>query len=131
MTCNAMGTLLAENRKIPTSLFDFMLVDEAGTILPSKMIVLGAAKRAMLFGDVKQLKPVFAYNIGFERKAIAHLFNFNESQINLVCDYYSCADNSNNKHYHENRSMNALDIANQSTLFFMPHNRSVLECPYL
>ena len=32
-----------------------MLIDEAGTIPPSKMIILNCAKRVMFFGDTKQL----------------------------------------------------------------------------
>lgn len=134
MTCNGMGSIIGEKNQsgefvTPKDLFEFMLIDEAGTITPSKMIILSAAKRAMFFGDVKQLKPVYPYTVDFEDKVLERFFESPKDR-NIVMDYYSCADDSNiasGEIELAGRSSNAMDIANQSSLFFMPYDNSKLE----
>lgn len=133
MTCNGMGSIIGEKNQsgevvTPKDLFEFMLIDEAGTITPSKMVVLSAAKRVMFFGDVKQLKPVYPYTVDFEDRVLERFFE-SQSDRNIVMDYYSCADNSNmisTEIELAGRSSNAMDVANQSSLFFMPYNNSRL-----
>lgn len=134
MTCNGMGSIISEKdgsgeTSTPEDLFDFMLIDEAGTITPSKMIVLSAAKRVMFFGDVKQLKPVFPYTVDFEYRVLERFFE-SQRDRNMVVDYFSCSDNSDLAQDGEGaivRSSNAMSIANQSSIFFMPYNNSKLE----
>ncbi|MGA9047154.1 AAA domain-containing protein [Sulfuricurvum sp.] len=133
MTCNSMGSVIAEkkgNKKIiEPSLFDFMLIDEAGTIPPSKMVILQAAKRAMFFGDVKQLKPVFAFDVNFEHKVLGRYWS-EEKQINEIVDNFSCAADIftfNSKNSPPKRTNDAMSIANASTIFFLPYNPSKLE----
>jgi transcription initiation factor TFIIIB Brf1 subunit/transcription initiation factor TFIIB len=134
MTCNGMGNIISEKKASgetvpPADLFDFMLIDEAGTITASKMIILSAAKRVMLFGDVKQLKPVFAYTVDFEHRVLERFFD-DQKERNAVVDYFSCADDVSSNQGEDDtpeRSSNAMDIANQSALFFMPYNNSKLE----
>ena len=65
-----------ENNKIQENIFNFMLIDEAGTIPPSKMIILNCAKRVMFFGDTKQLKPVFSYDTKIENRILKDFFDF-------------------------------------------------------
>lgn len=79
ITCNSLGGIAtsknSQNKTIVAqNLFDFMLVDEAGTIPPSKMVIFHTAKRAMLFGDIEQLKPIFAYKTSTEEKLLELFF---------------------------------------------------------
>lgn len=133
MTCNSMGTMIAEKKGdkkyIEPGLFDFMLIDEAGTIPPSKMVILQAAKRAMFFGDVKQLKPVFPFDVNFERKVLERFIN-DQRSINEVVDSFSCASDEFSFNKTEKllqRANNAMSIANNATTFFLPYNQSKLE----
>lgn len=133
MTCNSMSTMIAEKigekKYVQSGLFDFMLIDEAGTIPPSKMIILQAAKRVMFFGDVKQLKPVFPFDINFERKVLERFIN-DQRSINEVVDSFSCASDVfsfNKAEKSLQRANNAMSIANNATTFFLPYNQSKLE----
>lgn len=133
MTCNSMGTMIAEKKgdkkHIEPGLFDFMLIDEAGTIPPSKMVILQAAKRAMFFGDVKQLKPVFPFDINFERKVLERFLN-DQRSINEVVDSFSCASDPftfDSAQKSPQRTNNAMSVANNATSFFLPYNQSKLE----
>ena len=133
MTCNSMGTMISEKKGdkkyIEPGLFDFMLIDEAGTIPPSKMVILQAAKRVMFFGDVKQLKPVFPFDVDFERKVLERFLN-DQRSINETADSFSCASDVftfGSAQKPLQRANNAMSVANNATTFFMPYNQSKLE----
>lgn len=124
LTCNSLGTIVTTSEnKIPENLFDFLLIDEAGTIPPSKMIILYCAKRVMLFGDVKQLKPVFNYNVNTETKLLTNYIKNYEGQ-KYITDYFSCASSDN---IIIEPSNTAIHIANNCTHIILPYNTSKLD----
>lgn len=47
--------------EVPESYFNYLIVDEAGMVLPSYMVNIFAGKRLILLGDTKQIEPVFPY----------------------------------------------------------------------
>jgi len=51
----------AGKRVLPEGFFEYLFVDEAGMVLPSLMANLYAGKRALLFGDEKQIEPVYPF----------------------------------------------------------------------
>jgi superfamily I DNA and/or RNA helicase len=110
------GIIKGENKK---DTFDFMLIDEAATILASKMIVLHLAKRGMLFGDEKQLKPVYPYDSSTEL-GILRTINNKDSIVNYINNSFSCSSG-------ENTSNNGISIANNATKFYFPYDYSKLE----
>ncbi|MBX9866024.1 MAG: hypothetical protein K2Y14_03855 [Burkholderiales bacterium] len=121
LTCNSFGNFITDqDKKIRNDVFDFLLIDEAGTIPPSKMIILYGAKKCMLFGDVKQLKPIYSFSSDTELK-ILPLFIKDAFHVNAVNQYYSCADS------HENKGNNAMSIANNSCQIVLPYNFSKLD----
>lgn len=124
LTCNSLGNIVAAtDNKIPENLFDFLLIDEAGTIPPSKMIILYCAKKVMLFGDVKQLKPVFNYNVNTETKLLANYTKSAEEQ-KYITDYFSCASRDS---IVIEPSNTAIHVANNCTHIILPYNTSELD----
>jgi len=131
ITTNSLGTIVSTpDGKVDKNIFDFMLIDEAGTITPHKMIILHTAKKAMLFGDVKQLKPVFGYTNTFENN-ILKMFTNSEYKRKIILDYFSCAGDEigleDDIELIAYRANNAMDVANNATKFFLPYSPSKLE----
>lgn len=123
LTCNSFGNIVAnKNGGIPKDLFDFVLIDEAGTILPSKMIILYCAKRCMLFGDAKQLKPVFNYSSQVELKLLTPYISSLENR-KVVNEYFSCGTDSQIPIY----ANNAILVGNNCCQIILPYNASKLE----
>lgn len=122
LTCNSFGSVVAnDENKIPEDLFDFLLIDEAGTILPSKMIILYCAKKCMLFGDAKQLKPIFNYSSETEYKLLnPYISNIDDKKV--VNEYFSCA--SDEKFIDTANS--AIHVANNCCQIILPYNASKL-----
>jgi hypothetical protein len=124
ITCNSMGTILKEGDNVDKDIVDFMLIDEAGTITPSKMAVLYCAKKAMFFGDVKQLKPVYSFDKAFEEAVMKNYMD--ETSVKYASHYFSCADMSNSDDGPEIIA-DSMSIANNCCEFFLPYNKSKLE----
>lgn len=127
ITCNSFGTIVSEmgSNYVKEDIFDFLLIDEAGTIPPSKMIILNCAKKVMFFGDTKQLKPVFAYDSNIENRILEDFFS-SEEEIKSVAKYFSCASKIKNEPILK-KNNNSMDIANSSTSYFLPYNKSKME----
>lgn len=127
ITCNSFGTIVSNknNTYIRENIFDFLLIDEAGTIPPSKMIILNCAKKVMLFGDTKQLKPVFSYDSKIENKILEDFFS-SKKDISDVSKYFSCASKMSNEPIIK-KNNNSMDIANSSVNYFLPYNKSKME----
>jgi len=137
ITCNSFGLVAAdreeESNAIYKDLFDYVLIDEAGTITPSKMSILYCGKKAMFFGDTKQLKPVFSYKAQIEEGILRKFFS-DERVIKLISEYFSCADkdssDNNNKTSNDKKIKkvnNAMDVANNCVTFFLPYEPSLIE----
>ncbi len=121
ITCNSFGNFIVnEKKEVQKDIFDFLLIDEAGTIPPSKMIILYGAKKCMLFGDVKQLKPVYSYSSNTEAKILPYFIK-NDFHVNIINQYYSSADSQNCQ------ANNAMTIANNSCQIVLPYNYSKLD----
>lgn len=127
ITCNSFGTIVSnkENNKIQENIFNFMLIDEAGTIPPSKMIILNCAKRVMFFGDTKQLKPVFSYDTKIENRILKDFFE-EKSAIDYVARFFSCASKTKNELFLK-KNNNAMHIGNSCCSYFLPYNESKME----
>jgi len=126
LTCNSFGTIISNTGEefVDKDLFDFVLIDEAGTITPSKMAILYSAKQVMFFGDILQLKPVFIYDETIEKSLLRRFFS-DSKDINNISTYFSCADNIQNNFIQ--RANNAMSVANNCSLFYLPYNFSKLE----
>lgn len=127
ITCNSFGTIVSDKNDtyIRENIFDFLLIDEAGTIPPSKMIILNCAKKVMLFGDTKQLKPVFSYDSKIENRILEDFFS-SKKDISVVSKYFSCASKMSNEPIIK-KNNNSMDIANSSVNYFLPYNKSKME----
>lgn len=123
ITCNSFGSMVADSdKKVPEDIFDFVLVDEAGTIPPSKMIILYCAKKCMLFGDARQLKPVFNYKAPIELNLISQYIEDNDSK-KIANEYFSCASHDKDSR----NANNAILIGNNCCQIILPYNSSKLE----
>ncbi|MEY4505161.1 MAG: hypothetical protein RL154_1458, partial [Pseudomonadota bacterium] len=126
-TCNSFTGVISKRQDkefvIPKDYFDFLMIDEAGTILPSKMPILYSAKKVMLFGDTLQLKPVCSFTKTTERKLMS-FFIKDTSDLKNAATYFSCASNPRHE---ETIFNNSMDIANNSTNFLIPYNNSALD----
>lgn len=58
-TCHSFGTTMPLEEKC----IDYMFIDEAGMVLVPYMVNLYAGKKVFVFGDEKQIKPVYPLNI--------------------------------------------------------------------
>ena len=127
ITCNSFGTIVSRQgcEKVEKDIFDLMLIDEAGTIPASKMIILNCAKRAMLFGDEKQLKPVLPYSSKIENRILQD-FMKEEEQIEKTSIYFSCATKEKDEIVIQ-KNNNAMAIANSCCNYFLPYNNSKME----
>jgi hypothetical protein len=127
ITCNSFGTVVSSKgtRKISENIFNFMLIDEAGTIPPSKMIILNCAKRVMFFGDVKQLKPVFAYDSKNENRILKDFFKTKED-IEYIARFFSCAAKTKEE-FSLKKNNNAMFLGNACCNYFLPYNKSRME----
>jgi len=129
ITCNSFGTVTqykneSGESKTLEDFFDFLLIDEAGTIPASKMVIINAAKKVMLFGDVLQLKPVLPFDFNVEKEMLKMFFD-KDDEISNVGEYFSCA--SKPKEITKPISNNAMAIANNASMIFLPYNDSKLE----
>lgn len=127
ITCNSFGTIVSNRNDtyVRENIFDFLLIDEAGTIPPSKMIILNCAKKVMLFGDTKQLKPVFSYDSKIENRILEDFYS-SKKDISIVSKYFSCASKISNEPIIK-KNNNSMDIANSSVTYFLPYNKSKME----
>ena len=127
ITCNSFGTIVSnkDNNIIPKDIFDLLLIDEAGTIPPSKMIILNCAKRVIFFGDNEQLKPVFSYDSNIENRILEDFLS-SKKDIESVCDYFSCASKIKNEPIIR-KNNNAMSVANASCNYFLPYNKSKMQ----
>lgn len=127
ITCNSFGTIVSNRNDtyVRENIFDFLLIDEAGTIPPSKMIILNCAKKVMLFGDTKQLKPVFSYDSKVENRILEDFYS-SKKDISIVSKYFSCASKISNEPIIK-KNNNSMDIANSSVNYFLPYNKSKME----
>lgn len=128
ITCNSFGTIVSnkDTDDIENNIFEFMLIDEAGTIPTSKMVILNCAKKVMLFGDTQQLKPVFSYTSRTEKNILNNFFDNNE-EILIVEEYFSCADKDANCLKQFQKNNNAMDVANSSCSYLLPYNASKMK----
>lgn len=87
------------------SLFDLLLIDEAGQVMPHYLVgPLFRARRAIIVGDILQLKPVRnqLYPKVFEKYekqfGLKDIYNLDkqsaQSFANIVTDYYELLDNN-------------------------------------
>jgi hypothetical protein len=127
ITCNSFGTIVSEKRcdKVEKDIFDLMLIDEAGTIPASKMIILNCAKSVMLFGDEKQLKPVLPYSSKIENRILRD-FMLKQEDIEKTSNYFSCATKEKDEIVIQ-KNNNAMAIANGCCNYFLPYNNSKME----
>lgn len=58
-TCHSFGTTMPLEEKC----IDYMFIDEAGMVLAPYLVNLYAGKKVFVFGDEKQIKPVYPLNI--------------------------------------------------------------------
>ena len=127
ITCNSFGTIVSGQGcdKVEKDIFDLMLIDEAGTIPASKMIILNCAKRVMLFGDEKQLKPVLPYSSKIENRILRDFMKEHE-EIEKTSNYFSCATKEKDEIVIQ-KNNNAMAIANSCCNYFLPYNNSKME----
>ncbi|MEV9615347.1 AAA domain-containing protein [Aliarcobacter butzleri] len=104
-TCHSFGTMFAINddKTVPESFIEHLFVDEAGMILTPYMINLLAGKKVFLFGDEKQIEPVYPFsdNERIYDYLINRYFDNNEEK-QRVLDYYAI------------NTSNAMKIANKA-----------------
>jgi len=127
ITCNSFGTIVSDRDSniVNNDIFDFILIDEAGTIPPSKMVILNCAKRVMLFGDTQQLKPVFAYDSKIENRILKDIFH-NKYDIQFIANNFSCAARMKDEAIIK-KNNNAMDIANSCCNYLLPYNKSKMQ----
>ncbi|MGJ0371724.1 AAA domain-containing protein [Aliarcobacter cryaerophilus] len=127
ITCNSFGTIVSGQGcdKVEKDIFDLMLIDEAGTIPASKMIILNCAKRVILFGDEKQLKPVLPYNSKIESRILRD-FMIKQGDIEKTSNYFSCASKEKDEIVIQ-KNNNAMAISNSCCNYFLPYNNSKME----
>lgn len=117
-TCHSFGTMFSINddKTVPESLIDHLFVDEAGMILTPYMINLLAGKKVFLFGDEKQIEPVYP-------------FSNNERIYNYLINRYF--DNNKDKQrvldYYAINTSNAMKIANKAISINNPMNKIDLD----
>ena len=138
VTCNSFGSIIKPQRDF----LKYLLVDEAGTIPPSKAVVLYSAKKAIFFGDTKQLKPVFSITHTMEQDLLRSFIK-NEDFREKANKYFSCGDYLGDKQYKaeeadkevrtgagydkERFANNVMDIANNAApQIVLPYNPSKL-----
>lgn len=117
-TCHSFGTMFAINddRTVPESFIEHLFVDEAGMILTPYMINLLAGKKVFLFGDEKQIEPVYPFsnNERIYDYLINRYFDNNEDK-QRVLDYYAI------------NTSNAMKIANKAISIKNPMNKIDLD----
>ncbi|WP_164969797.1 AAA domain-containing protein [Arcobacter sp. F2176] len=117
-TCHSFGTMFAINddNTVPESLIEHLFVDEAGMILSPYMINLLAGKKVFLFGDEKQIEPVYPFseNKRIYDYLINRYFDNNEDK-QRVLDYYAI------------NTSNAMKIANKAVSIKNPMNKIDLD----
>ena len=83
----------SENQKrvLPEAYFKYLFVDEAGMVLPSLMVNLYAGQKVLLFGDTKQIEPVypFAGNNVINTIIMDKITDGNHEPRDLLLDEYS------------------------------------------
>ncbi|WP_104761796.1 DEAD/DEAH box helicase [Helicobacter cetorum] len=94
--------------------FKLLLIDEAGTIDISKMAILQSAKKAVLFGDCLQLKPVLLYGENSE-DTLANSIVGNSK----IIKHFSCA---NDREFN-----NATAIANRCSKHIFPYEHHKMQ----
>ena len=110
VSANSYGNIFASSKgNIQKDLFELILIDEAGTISPTHILSLYAAKKAILFGDAQQLEPIYPYG----RKTEQLLLNNFTHDVNIVDT-------------HGVSTCSAIDIANRSGLIHFPDSQSRL-----
>ena len=127
ITCNSFGTIVSErdSTEVKEDIFEFLLIDEAGTIPPSKMIILNCAKRVMLFGDKEQLKPVLSYDSRVENRILEDFF-VEQDDIDVIASHFSCATKLKDEPI-ITKNNSAMDVANSSVNYFLPYNKSKMD----
>lgn len=138
VTCNSFGSII----KPQEGFLKYVLVDEAGTIPPSKAVVLYSAKKAIFFGDTKQLKPVFSITHTMEQDLL-RAFIKDENVREKANRYFSCGDYLGDRQYkakeadkevrngvsydNERFANNVMDVANNAAAhIILPYNPSKL-----
>lgn len=138
VTCNSFGSIIKPQR----GFLNYLLVDEAGTIPPSKAVVLYSAKKAIFFGDTKQLKPVFNITHTMEQDLL-RAFIKDENAREKANRYFSCGDYLGDRQYkakeadkevrngvnydNERFANNVMDVANNAAAhIILPYNPSKL-----
>lgn len=138
VTCNSFGSIIKPQRDF----LKYLLVDEAGTIPPSKAVVLYGPNKAVFFGDTKQLKPVFSITHTMEQDLLRSFIK-NEDFREKANKYFSCGDYLGDKQYKaeeadkeartgagydkERLANNVMDIANNAApQIVLPYNPSKL-----
>lgn len=69
-TCHSFGTTMPKQE----SSIDYLFIDEAGMVLSPYIVNLYTGKKAFIFGDEKQIEPIYPLNISSKHKnKINHL----------------------------------------------------------
>lgn len=138
VTCNSFGSII----KPQEGFLKYLLIDEAGTIPPSKAVVLYSAEKAIFFGDTKQLKPVFNITHSIEQDLLRSFVN-DKDYRETINRYFSCGDYLGDSQYKakntdkkvrtganydkERFANNAMDVANNAAPhIILPYNPSKL-----
>lgn len=138
VTCNSFGSII----KPQEGFLKYLLIDEAGTIPPSKAVVLYSAEKAIFFGDTKQLKPVFNITHSIEQDLLRSFVN-DKDYRKTINRHFSCGDYLGDSQYKaknvdkkvrtganydkERLANNAMDVANNAAPhIILPYNPSKL-----
>lgn len=112
-TCHSFGTVFninKDNDTVPEGFIDTLFMDESGMILVPFLVNLYAGKRVILFGDEKQIPPVYPFD---EYKflcnsTLVNIYAKNEEEKDKLYNAYSVI------------SQNAMSLANVATYIKNP-----------
>jgi len=80
-----------KRKVLPPDIFEYVLVDEAGMVLPSLMVNIYSAKKLLLFGDTKQIEPIYPFsgNATIERVTLDRLNRNEHSMVDEIIENFS------------------------------------------